>query len=77
MTGARSDEAEAYSDSGTSVCRIVNIWSSQLKNVKSPGVEAETTHVELVEVDDWAPEEVVVLVEVSHTDWKSRNERNN
>lgn len=24
--------------------------------------------MELVEVDDWAPEEVVVLVEVSHTD---------
>jgi len=24
--------------------------------------------MELIEVDDWAPEEVVVLVEVPHTD---------
>lgn len=34
-------------------------------------VKVYETHVELVEVDDWAPEEIVVLVEVSHTDCRS------
>ena len=29
---------------------------------------SKQTYMELIEVDDWAPEEVVVLVEVPHTD---------